>query len=232
MPAPISVVIPTLNATEALPATTEALLPGLTDGLIHELILSDGGSSDDIETTAKELGAKVVKGDRGRGAQLARGIAASTSPWLLLLHADTHLSHDWPDAVIAHINGYPNDAGYFALEFRADGLWPKVIAKGANLRARYFGLPYGDQALLIQRTTLEIIGGMPDLPLMEDVALARLLKGRLRGLSATARTSAARYEQDGWLRRSLFNLTTLTRYGLGADPQILAKMYNQSRRTR
>ena len=228
MSAPITVIIPTLNAAAHLPATTEALLPGLTDGLIAGLILSDGGSTDGIETLAKELGARLVTGPKGRGGQIKRGVEASRSPWLLILHADTQLSENWSKIAAVHIAKHPDKAGWFQLAFRARGIAPALVAKGANLRSKHLGLPYGDQGLLIPRDLLAQVGGFPDIPLMEDVALARRLKGRLRPLDAAARTSAERYESEGWVRRVARNLGTLARYGLGASPEVLKKRYENS----
>ena len=227
MPAPIAVIIPSFNAANALPATTEALFGGLTDGLVAELVLSDGGSDDGITDVARELGATLVTGPKGRGGQIARGVAAARAPWLLILHADTHLSHGWVQAACSHMENHPDKAGWFQLRFRASGFVPRLIAGGANLRSRILGLPYGDQGLLIARATLEEVGGMPEIPLMEDVALARRLKGRLRPLDAIALTSAERYETEGWLRRSIGNLGTLMRYFLGASPEDLLARYDR-----
>ena len=92
-----------------------------------------------------------------------------------------------------------NFAYHFRLDFDAKGLMPLIVAGWANLRARIFGLPYGDQALLIHCDLLDQVGGMPDLPLMEDVALARALKGRLRQLPVLATTSADKFERQGWI---------------------------------
>lgn len=230
MSAPITVIIPTLNATQALPATTEALLPGLTDGLIAELILTDGGSSDDIASVARELGARLITGPKGRGGQIARAVAAANTPWLLILHADTHLSENWSEAARHHMETMPDKAGWFRLSFRATGLAPRLVAGGANLRARHLGLPYGDQGLLLHRDTLDKVGGYPEIPLMEDVALARQLKGHLVPLEATAQTSAARYQAQGWTRRVLRNLSTLLRYRLGQSPAALVDRYEGTRR--
>ena len=110
MPASLSVVIPTLNAASALPLTADALLTGATDGLIRELVISDGGSTDQTRDAAQELGALWVSGPPGRGGQIARGIAASSAPWVLILHADTHLSDAWPDAVRRHMASRPDFA--------------------------------------------------------------------------------------------------------------------------
>lgn len=230
MPAPITVVIPTLNAASALPETAGALMPGVEAGLIGTLVVSDGGSNDDTLGIAKGLGARIVTGPSGRGAQIARGVAEARSDWLLILHADTHLSGDWVDALRHHLAHEVDRAGYFRLAYRAPGLTPRLVAGWANLRSRWLGLPYGDQALLIHHATLDAVGGIPDLPLMEDVALTRALKGRLRVLPATARTSAERYLEEGWLMRGARNLWTLARYLGGADPAVLARSYKRKTR--
>lgn len=227
MPAPITVVIPTLDAAEALPATADALLEGVTSGLIAELIVSDGGSEDATREVAKELGARWIEGPAGRGGQITRGVAEARSTWLLILHADTWLSPGWSDVARRHMADFQERAGYFRLRFRADGIAPRLVAAGANLRSRVLGLPWGDQGLLVSQATLSEVGGIPDIPLMEDVALSRRLRGRLRMLEANVLTSASRYERDGWGRRVLSNFGTLARYAFGADPEKLAKRYRR-----
>lgn len=225
MRAPLSIVIPTLNAAEELPATADTLLAGAMTGLVRELVISDGGSTDATLKVARALGAVVITGDPGRGGQLARGVAAAQCDWVLLLHADTQLGEGWDAAVFAHIANHPDQAAWFRLRFRAKGFGPWIVAGGANLRSRFLGLPYGDQGLLVSRKVLESVGGVPELALMEDVALARALRGRLRGLDCDAMTSAVRYQRDGWVHRTLGNLGTLARYFLGASPDALKKRY-------
>lgn len=229
MRAPISVVIPTLNAESHLPATAEALLSGVTEGVIGELIVSDGGSDDTTLEVARALGAEIVEGPRSRGGQIGRGVEVARGDWVLILHADTHLGPHWLEAVARHIASRPDAAGYFQLAFRASGVAARAVAFGANARSRVFGLPYGDQGLLVSRAVLESVGGVPDVPLMEDVALARALKGRLFMLEAEAQTSAARYLSEGWLRRVLRNLWTLARYLGGARPEDLVRGYEAKR---
>lgn len=227
MPASISIVIPTLNAGHHLAGSTTALLEGVTDGLVSELVISDGGSTDDTQDAARALGAVWVDGPSGRGGQLARGVAAAKSDWVLLLHADTWLSAGWPAAAARHMRAHPNAAGWFRLKFRADGVMPRVVAFVANRRSAVLGLPYGDQGLLISRSVLESVGGVPDFPLMEDVALARRLKGKLQRIEADALTSAERYERDGWFRRPTQNIGTLLRYFIGVDPTRLRQRYER-----
>jgi len=227
MRAPLSIVIPTLNAGPELPATLACLTEGLEAGLIRELVISDGGSGDATREFAAEAGAIVVSGTAGRGGQLRRGAGAAQGAWLLFLHADTHLDAGWSDAVLRHISDGSGTAGYFGLAFRATGFAPVCVAAWANLRARFLGLPYGDQGLLIPRSLYDKVGGYAEIPLMEDVAIARALRGLLVMLPVKARTSAQRYEQQGWLNRGARNLLTLFRYLCGAKPADLAKSYQK-----
>lgn len=225
MPAPLSIIIPTLNAAPLLAATCASLMEGVEIGLVRELVLSDGGSVDDTPQAARELGAVWVTGTAGRGGQLARGAQAAGAPWLLFLHADTHLAPRWAQAVLDHMNTSPDKAGYFPLAFRSDARAARRVAGWANWRSRLMGLPYGDQGLLISRELYDRVGGYPDQPLMEDVALARALHGHLSALPGEARTSAVRYETEGWIRRGGANLLTLLRYQFGADPARLSRRY-------
>ncbi|RMF39765.1 MAG: glycosyltransferase [Alphaproteobacteria bacterium] len=229
MPAPISVIIPTLQAAGQIGPCIAALTEGLGKGLIRELILADGGSRDGIADLADMLGAKLVTSPPGRGGQLRAGIAQARGAWLLVLHADTVPEPGWSAAVAEHLHHHPQMAGYFRLRFDAAGLAPRLVAGWANLRARLIGLPYGDQGLLIPRALHDAVGGYPDIPLMEDVSLARALRGRLRMLPATAVTSAARYLREGWVRQGLRNWGLLLRYLAGVSPARLAAAYDRPR---
>lgn len=222
MPAPVSVVVPTLDAAAELPGCLQALMEGVAAGLVCELVVSDGGSRDATVALAREAGAVVVEGPRGRGGQIRRGVAASRGAWLLVLHADTRLGQGWSDAVRAHLP--TGEAGWFRLRFRARGVAPRLVERWAHGRSR-LGLPYGDQGLLLPRALHDAVGGFEDMPLMEDVAIARRLRGRLRPIPATAHTAAGRYEAGGWARRGARNLWTLGRYLAGADPERLARSY-------
>lgn len=227
MAARLSIIIPTLNAEAALPATLDCLLPGVAQGVIREVIVSDGGSADATVQLADDAGAEIVHGAPGRGGQLRRGVAAAKGAWVLCLHADTHLPPGWVGAVCTHMAAQ-DQAAVFRLAFRSPGAMARMTAGWANLRTRLFGLPYGDQGLLMPRALYDAVGGYPDQPLMEDVAIARALRGRIMTLPETASTDAARYLAGGWVRRGTRNLITLARYLLGADPATLAKGYHKS----
>jgi rSAM/selenodomain-associated transferase 2 len=222
MLADLAVVIPALNAAATLPATLAAIAPGAPGAVI----VVDGGSTDATLAVAHHHGARTVNAPRGRGGQLAAGIAACDQPWLLLLHADTQLDPAWPAAVAAHIAHGPAAAGYFRFTLDSDDPRARRLERLVAWRCRRLALPYGDQGLLIHRALLAEIGGMPDLPLMEDVALVRRLgRARLRALPAAALTSAAKWQRDGWRARSARNLLFLTLYLCGVSPRLLARLY-------
>lgn len=225
MSAPISIIIPTLNAQAGLMLSLPALMEGLPKGLIREVIVSDGGSTDATQRLADQAGAVFLSGEASRGGQMRRGAEAAKGDWLLFLHADTILSEGWSSAVEAHLPS--QQPGYGQLKFVSGGMAGRFVAKWANLRSAVFGLPYGDQSLLVPRSLYEQVGGFQDIPLMEDVAMARALKGRLRPLDYVAQTSAERYQQAGWLRRGARNLLTLLRYRLGTSPERLAEAYRR-----
>jgi rSAM/selenodomain-associated transferase 2 len=196
-------------------------------GLIREVIVVDAGSTDATVAIADEMGAQIVTGVRGRGAQLAAGAAQARGRWLLFLHADTGLAPDWPDAVLDFLRaGGTERAAAFTLAFDEDGPAARRTAGLANWRARTLGLPYGDQGLLISRSFHDALGGFRDMALMEDVDMVRRIgRRRLTILPTVAATSAARYRRDGWLRRSIANIALVVLFHLGADPAWLKKLY-------
>tara|TARA_R110000787_G_scaffold30150_4_gene81145 strand:+ start:1249 stop:1932 length:684 start_codon:yes stop_codon:yes gene_type:complete len=226
MPAPLSVIIPTLNAARDLPLCLESLMPGLESGLIREVIVSDGFSEDGTESLAEAAGATFLKAAKGRGRQLIAGADAARGDWLLFLHADTALSREWAERVSDHISQRPDNAAVFRLKYRSDDKGARWLESRANRRARWMGLPYGDQGLLISRKLYDQVGGFPDVRLMEDVMIVRAVgKQNLTFLDAEARTSAAKYERDGWRRRAWKNAWMLARFLLGVSPDKLAKEY-------
>lgn len=225
MRAPISVVIPTLNAEAGLPDCLMSLGEGLQAGLIRELIVSDGGSEDDTHKIAEAAGAVLIEGSPSRGCQLKRGAQVAQGAWFLFLHADTTLAPGWSDVVLDHLE--QDKAGYFKLHFIGGGVPGRIVAGWANLRSRLLGMPFGDQGLLIPCDLYDSVGGYRNIPLMEDVALARALKGKLVSLNAVATTSPERYHRDGWMKRSVKNARLQARYFFGDDPGELLRTYRK-----
>ena len=226
MPAPLSIIIPTLNSAHALPHCVDALLEGLSRHLVRELIISDGGSDDNVDEIADSLGARLVQSAPGRGHQLARGAKHARGEWLLFLHSDSIPDPGWSDHVLRHINAFHGRAGCFRLRFDDRGLFPTWYAGWANIRSGWFSLPYGDQGMLVHRDLYEHIGGYPDIPLMEDVALARKLRGMIRVLNCHVTTGTDSYLRRGWLAGGCQNIFLLLMYFLGISPGVLARWYS------
>lgn len=224
----LSVIIPTLNAAAHLPACLDALEAGREAGLVAEVIVSDGGSSDDTVRLAGELGALVTTGAKGRGAQMQRGALVASGEWLMFLHADSRLAPEWLFAAEDFLNSPASlrRAAYF--RFRLDDPAPRArrLERMVAWRCARFGLPYGDQGLLISRLFHGETGGFRELPLMEDVDLVRRIgKQRLALLPADIVTSAERYRQGGYLLRPARNLSCLALYYLGLPPHLIARLY-------
>lgn len=189
------------------------------------MIIADGGSTDDTLHIATQAKARVVATARGRGTQLAGGVAMARGNWLLLLHADTRLGENWQAAETAAM-GDSSCAGYFRLALDSPDPRARRLENWVAWRCRMFSLPYGDQGLLISRSLLEECGGVRAIPLMEDVDLVwRLRRKRLVALDAIALTSASRWERDGWYRRSARNLLCLCLWFTGVPPRLIAKLY-------
>ena len=211
----ISVVIPTLNAARTLPATLDSVREA------DEVVVVDGGSSDDTAALASSLGTTLVRTNPGRGAQLRQGVQVARGDWLLLLHADTRLMAGWRQVIPA-----PGQAGYYRFALDSDDPRARRLERLVAWRCRVLALPYGDQGLLIHRDLLHRVGGVRALPLMEDVDLVRRLgRRRLVALDVAAVTSAEKWRRQGWYRRSLRNLGCLTLYFAGVPPSLIARLY-------
>jgi rSAM/selenodomain-associated transferase 2 len=227
----ISVVIPTLNAEATLAATLTALVPAAVDGLVREVIVVDGGSTDRTIDIVEDAGAQLMRKSGGRGYQLTVGAMRAKQPWLLFLHADTMLEAGWEreaSAFMERTDAKPDRASAGVFRFALDdvGAKPRLLERLVAARCALLRLPYGDQGLLIQRQLYEEVGAFRPLPLMEDVDFVRRLgRRRMTLLSARAVTSADRYRRDGYLRRSVRNLMCLTLYFAGVPTNVINRRY-------
>jgi rSAM/selenodomain-associated transferase 2 len=215
----ITVVIPTLNAEAGLAQCLTALVPAVVDGLVREVLIVDGGSSDRTLLIADQAGCEVMQSlPPSRGRQLMAGAARARQPWLLFLHADTILEEGWTREVSAFVDRVdagqrPPAAAAFSFALDDLGFKPRVIEAGVSARCMFLRLPYGDQGLLMPKSLYLARGGYRDMPLMEDVDLIRRLpRGERVILRTRAVTSAIRYKRDGYVARAARNLTCLTLY--------------------
>ena len=133
----LSIVIPTLNAEDEIHGClSSSLFVPTAKGLIKEVIVSDGGSTDQTKLIAESMGAHWIDTPIGRGAQLAAGAEAATGQWLLLLHADTWLTAAWAADAMRHVMNSPENAAVFRLAYRSDSKKAKWLARTANWRSR------------------------------------------------------------------------------------------------
>ncbi|MGE0698008.1 MAG: TIGR04283 family arsenosugar biosynthesis glycosyltransferase [Hyphomicrobiaceae bacterium] len=227
----ITVIIPTLNAETGLAAAMTALVPATVDGLVREVIVVDGGSTDRTLSIADQAGARILTSEPGRGRQLRAGATAARFPWLLFLHADTVLEPGWEreaGALVERVELGQRRETAASFRFALDdlGLMPRLIEWGVAARCTVMRLPYGDQGLLIPRRLYDSIGGYREMPLMEDVDIvSRLGRSRTVILRSAAVTSAARFRRDGYLPRVARNLTCLTLFYLRVPPTTIARLY-------
>ncbi len=227
----ISVIVPTLDAEAGLAATLSALVPAMVDGLVREVVVADGGSRDRTLAIADDAGVAIIKCAAGRGHQLRAGAAKARFPWLLFLHADTVLEPGWEREAGQHIEAISSgnaaqSAAVFRFTLDDTRFAARALEAAVAFRSGLLKLPYGDQGLLISRRLYDDIGGYPDLPLMEDVAIVRRLgRSRIQAKRSKATTSARRYRERGYLRRIARNQLCLALYFSGAPMTTIERMY-------
>ena len=211
----LSVVVPALNESAGLRAALEALAPLRARG--HEVIVVDGGSSDGTAQLAAGWCDQLLVTARGRALQMNAGARAASGQMLVFLHADTRLPADFriPESSLW---------GRFDVEIAGRHPLLKVVAWSMNLRSRLTGIATGDQAMFVRR---ELFPGFPEIALMEDIALSRLLKrrGRPTCLRDRVLTSGRRWESRGVLRTIVLMWGLRLLYFLGASPTRLARFY-------
>lgn len=225
----ISIVLPVLNEATGIVAALAALAPLRRAGA--EVIVVDGGSADHSAELARPLADQVLHAPRGRASQMNAGAAAARGGVLLFLHADTRLP-DNADRFVAQAIDGGSRWGRFDVQIEGESVWLPLVATMMNLRSRLTGVATGDQAMFVSRAAFVMVGGFPDIPLMEDIELShRLLRtGRPACLSARARTSGRRWEARGVWRTIIRMWWLRLRYFLGADPRRLAVEYGYAPR--
>ncbi|MCX2723775.1 glycosyltransferase [Roseibium salinum] len=204
----ISVIIPTRNSETGLVHALAALVPAAAEGVVREVIVVDGGSSDHTEQVADAAGCEWVSMDAPRSVRLAHGASlARRGEWLLFLQPDSLLEAGWHHEAQAFIeramrapNG-PRTAASFRMRHEAFGLSARVSESVAALRSQLLGMPYGNQGLLISRQFYQVVGGHRPLPELEDLDIAkRIGRSRIVFLRAAAVSSGAP-EREGRVSR-------------------------------
>ena len=220
----LGIVMPVLDEAGTLSPRLRALQALRRRGV--QVVVVDGGSQDGTPAIAREHADLVLSAPRGRAAQMNAGAAACPAEVLLFLHADTALP-DQADALVRRAARDPSAWGRFDVRIDSPRRALRLVEHMMNLRSRWTGIATGDQAMFVRRELFDQVGGFPDLPLMEDIALSRLLKRHARPVCLRQRvsTSARRWERHGVWRTVLLMWRLRLAYFLGADPRQLAIRY-------
>lgn len=223
-PAPgLSIVVPALNEAGRIAGVLRGLAPLRARGT--EVVVVDGGSSDGTLGEAAPHADRCLEAAPGRARQMNAGAAAARGEALLFLHADTLLPPDGDTLVREALR----KAGWGRFEVRLDAPGPalRAVERGMNLRSHLSGIATGDQAIFVRREWFTSAGGFPEIPLMEDVALSRLLRerGRPARIRTPVLTSARRWQERGTLRTVCLMWWLRWRYWRGENPEELARLY-------
>ena len=221
----LSIVIPTLNEAPHIVTTLETLQPLRRQG--HEVIVADGWSDDDTLSLAQPLADIALRATPGRAHQMNAGAAQAGGDVLLFLHADTLLP-DNADRIIAdNLSASGKTWGRFDVRLSGHQTLLRPVEFMMNARSRISGIATGDQAIFVKQGTFDAIDGFPEIPLMEDIAMSRLLKttGSPLCLRQTVTTSSRRWERHGIVRTILLMWCLRLAFFLGADPRWLAHAY-------
>ena len=220
-----SIIIPALNEADGIETLLGSLAPLRARGA--EVIVVDGGSVDGTAERVRASGAAALAAPRGRGSQMNAGAAAASGEVLIFLHADTRLPPGADHLIDAGLSQPGSIWGLFDVRIAGGHPRLRIVSRTMNMRLRLTGIATGDQAIFVRRDAFLAVGGYPDIPLMEDIALSRALKRRSPPvcLATKVLTSGRRWEARGPVRTILAMWRLRLAFWLGADPQKLALAY-------
>ncbi len=221
----LSIIIPVLNEQKCIVARLNALQK-LREAKC-EIVLVDGGSDDQTVDLAIPLVDKFVHSSPGRAVQMNRGAELATGNIFLFLHIDTVLPKSANELIANLIAERSSVWGWFDLQFDNSSLLFKLISGSMNIRAAFTQVCTGDQTMFITRSLFESIQGFPEIPLMEDVAISKLLRrnSKPKRVSTKVTTSIRRWEQNGVIKTVLFMWWLRLLYFIGTSPIELARRY-------
>jgi rSAM/selenodomain-associated transferase 2 len=225
----ISVIMPVLNESVNLQRAIDSTQP--SDNI--EVIIVDGGSTDDTCQVAAARGIKVIVSPPGRSKQMNLGAAAATGDILLFLHGDSRLPEGFDQLIRQVMSGdQPPIAGAFRLGIEAPQASLRWVERGVNWRSQVCQMPYGDQGIFLRAKVFKEIGGFPDLPIMEDFELMRRLRqqGKILIVPQPVMTSARRWLQKGILKTTVINQLMVLGYLGGVSPARLVELYRRKKR--
>jgi rSAM/selenodomain-associated transferase 2 len=225
----MSVIVPALNESDGIVDTLQALQDMRGRGI--EVIVADGGSTDNTAVVCAPLADRVIIAATGRARQMQAGATQARGSVLWFLHADSLAPGDADRSIATALGSGERHWGRFDVRLPHAGLSLRVVAALMNLRSRLTGIATGDQGIFVTRELFERVDGYPQIPLMEDIALSRRLKCHSRPacLHEKLATSARRWQTCGILRTILVMWSLRLAYFLGASPARLARFYKPHR---
>jgi len=220
-----SIIVPVLNEAAAIKEYLMPLQSWRNSG--NEIIVVDGMSTDDTVKQAQQYADKVFSVTRGRARQMNTGARAAQGEVLLFLHADTVLPEDALSQIENALQNTKRVWGRFDVRLSGSNFMFRVIEFMINLRSRLSGIATGDQAIFVLRDVFEKASMYPEIALMEDIALSKILRKQTRPvcLRARALTSSRRWERRGVWRTIILMWRLRLAYFFGKDPSLLAKKY-------
>jgi rSAM/selenodomain-associated transferase 2 len=226
----LSIIMPVLNEAAIVEETLGRLEPLRARGA--EAIVVDGGSGDGTPEIAAPLADRVVTAPAGRARQMNEGARAATGDVLLFLHADTVLPDKADRLIEIALKECGRQWGRFDVRIVGRSRWLPVVAAMMNWRSWLSGIATGDQAIFVRRAAFEAVGGFPEIPLMEDIAISGALKrfGRPARIRERATTSGRRWDENGLAETIVLMWRLRLAYYFGADPGRLAARYGHGRR--
>lgn len=222
-----SIIIPTLNEARYL-SETLAQIQQLSS---HEIIISDGGSNDNTLKIASKFTQNLIKGSAGRALQMNAGAQIATGELLLFLHADSYIERASYQKMLAAMKKTEVLGGAFSLLIDSDRWALQIINQFANLRSRYLGRAYGDQAFFVKKHVFQEMKGFTEFPICEDLDFYKRLKflGPVVLLKEEVLTSPRRWVNEGIWFTTIRNILIATLFELGFPPRILTKWYQTIR---
>ena len=236
-PLPVAIVVPTLNEADGIGAALDRLRRDFPD---CELVVVDGGSSDATATLAA-CHVRVLHSPPGRAVQMNAGASATSAPVLWFVHADCRIDPNALGQVRAALADPAVVGGGLSLRFDRRSVGLDYLAWSSTKRARHLHQVFGDQAMFVRRDAFEMLGGFPEIAIMEDLELSRRLGrlGRLVVLPATSTASSRRLVEHGTWSMIVFMQMLKGCYFLGVTPEKIRRLYRAgppwkwpSRRTR
>ncbi len=221
----LSIIVPVFNEASQIEQCLNKLQILRKSG--HEVIVVDGGSSDNTDLLASPLCDQLIQSQKSRSIQMNVGAKKASGDVLLFLHADTSL----PSTVVelfSEINKSENFWGRFDVSLSGHHLLFRIIEQCMNIRSRLTGIATGDQVLFVSKKMFNEINGFPEIALMEDIAISRILLKRSKPICFKDKvlSSSRRWEHNGIIKTILKMWLLRLLYYFHFDTNSLAKLYS------